>query len=127
MDLDTGRLEELDGLGEGAAALVTRAITNFIGQAPRTLEDLEEADRRGDVEQVAALAHRLKGSAWELGAVRVGDLCERLEREARAEALTDVAGQLAAVRAAYDDATQALRVYRDLDDEPVAAAAGSAG
>ncbi len=126
-DLDTGRLEELDALGEGAAALVTRAITNFIGQAPRTLTELEEADRRGDVEQVAALAHRLKGSAWNLGAVRVGDLCERLEREARAEDLRDVAGQLAAVRAAYDDASRALRAYRGLDNAPMATPAGRTG
>ncbi len=127
VDLDTGRLEELDALGDGAAALVTRAITNFIGQAPRTLEEIREAERRGDVEQVAALAHRLKGSAWNLGAVRVGDLCERLEHEARSDQLTDVAGQLAAVRTAYDDASRALRAYRALDDAPIAAAAHSTG
>lgn len=121
-DLDVSRLEELDALGEGAAALVTRAIGNFIRNAPATLAELEAAHRRGDVDEVAALAHRLKGSAWNLGALRVGSLCERLENEARARALVDVETQLDGVRSAYDDAARALRAYRQLDGEPVAAA-----
>ncbi len=120
-DLDVTRLEELDALGEGAAALVTRAITNFIRNAPATLAELESAHRRGEVEEVAALAHRLKGSAWNLGALRVGSLCERLEHEARSSDLVDVDQQLAEVRSAYDDAARALRSYRQLEDAPVAA------
>ena len=120
-DLDVTRLEELDALGEGAAALVTRAITNFIRNAPATLAELESAHRRGEVEEVAALAHRLKGSAWNLGALRVGSLCERLEHEARSSDLVDVDRQLAEVRSAYDDAARALRSYRQLEDAPVAA------
>ena len=124
-DLDVSRLEELDALGEGAAALVTRAISNFIRNAPATLAELEAAHRRGDVDEVAALAHRLKGSAWNLGALRVGSLCERLENEARAHELVEVDAQLDGVRSAYDDAARALRAYRQLDDEPVAAARGA--
>ena len=124
-DLDVTRLEELDALGEGAAALVTRAISNFIRNAPATLAELETAHRRGDVDEVAALAHRLKGSAWNLGALRVGSLCERLENEARAHELVEVEAQLDGVRSAYDDAARALRAYRQLDDEPVAATRGA--
>ena len=120
-DLDLTRLEELDALGEGAAALVTRAITNFIRNAPATLAELESAHRRGEAEEVAALAHRLKGSAWNLGALRVGSLCEHLEHAARSSDLVDVDQQLAEVRSAYDDAARALRSYRQLDDVPVAA------
>jgi PAS domain S-box-containing protein len=123
--LDVSRLEELDALGDGAAALVTRAIRNFIANAPETLAELERSHRDHDCEQVAARAHRLKGSAWNLGALRVGSLCERLEVEARSDVLVDVEGQVGALRVAYADAARALREYRGLDEtESLPARAG---
>jgi CheY-like chemotaxis protein len=123
--LDVSRLEELDALGEGAAALVTRAIRNFIATVPETLAELERSYRNHDCEQVAALAHRLKGSAWNLGALRVGSLCERLEIEARSDVLVDVERQVGDLRVAYADAAAALRDYRGLDEaEPVVVRAG---
>ena len=57
---------------------------------------------QGDMAAVAAAAHRMKGSAGNLGAVRVGDLASRLERAAR----TGQEGDLGNLWLALDEAVE---------------------
>ncbi|PVG83977.1 hypothetical protein DDE18_06770 [Nocardioides gansuensis] len=81
--LDPRRLDDLLEMGSGAAALVERAIDNFMAAGPTTLADLREAVAADDRERVRAAAHRLKGSALNLGATLVADLAAGLEEADR--------------------------------------------
>jgi HPt (histidine-containing phosphotransfer) domain-containing protein len=58
-------------------------IELFLQDAPVRLGAIREAIAREDWAQVAASAHSLKGSCGSLGAVRMADLCGRLERYGR--------------------------------------------
>ncbi|MDP4506830.1 hybrid sensor histidine kinase/response regulator [Nonomuraea turcica] len=72
---------ELAGLSAEAVADVAQA---YLATARRTFEDLLRAARDGDLPEVAALAHRLKGSCATVGAGREAALCQRVEELARA-------------------------------------------
>jgi signal transduction histidine kinase/DNA-binding response OmpR family regulator len=75
---------ELAGLSAEAVADVAQA---YLATARRTFEDLRQAVRDGDLPEVAALAHRLKGSCATVGAAREAALCRRVEDLARAGAV----------------------------------------
>ncbi|WP_188193234.1 hybrid sensor histidine kinase/response regulator [Nonomuraea sp. SYSU D8015] len=75
---------ELAGLSPEAVADVAQA---YLATARRTFEDLRRAAREGDLPEVAALAHRLKGSCATVGAGREAELCRDIEDLARAGAV----------------------------------------
>ncbi|MEW9550765.1 response regulator [Nonomuraea sp. NPDC050783] len=71
---------ELAGLSPEAVADVAQA---YLATARRTFEELRAVAAAGDLAQVAALAHRLKGSCATVGAAREAELCRRVEDLAR--------------------------------------------
>jgi PAS domain S-box-containing protein len=77
--LDVGRLEELAEMGEAAFPLIQRAIDNFVGGIGETLAGLRTELAAGHAPGLRAGAHRLKGSAANLGAMRVAALARGLE------------------------------------------------
>ena len=56
---------------------------------------IREAADRGDAEELASASHRLKSSSAEVGAVRLSELCKKLEVMGRTNAL-EGASELAA-------------------------------
>jgi HPt (histidine-containing phosphotransfer) domain-containing protein len=99
-------------MGPGAAALVDKAVTNFIAGAGAALEEIRAAVEAGDAELLRTSAHRLKGSALNLGAAAVGALC--LELELCGDDGDTAAGEplLPELVDALAAATAALRDYR---------------
>ncbi|HEX4817584.1 MAG TPA: response regulator [Nonomuraea sp.] len=77
---------ELAGLSPDAVADVAQA---YLATARRTFEDLRRAVRDGDLPQVAALAHRLRGSCATVGATREAEVCQRVEDLAHTGAVED--------------------------------------
>jgi len=74
-DLDAlKRLERFGGL-----KLRAELTTLFLEEAPSRVATARTAVAGGTVEAVRAMAHMLKSSAGQMGAVRVQYLCERLE------------------------------------------------
>ncbi|MGW7483238.1 ATP-binding protein [Nonomuraea muscovyensis] len=67
---------ELEGL---APEDVMEIAAAFRATAGETLDELRRAVREGDLERVAALAHRLAGSCATVGAGGAADLCRRVE------------------------------------------------
>ncbi|MGN6781852.1 MAG: ATP-binding protein [Marmoricola sp.] len=91
--LDPSRLEELAEMGEEAEPLVTRAIEGFLRRAVTDLDALETACAAGDAAAARSLAHAIKGSAANLGAVRAAAGARQVEDAA-------AAGDIAAARRA---------------------------
>jgi signal transduction histidine kinase/CheY-like chemotaxis protein/HPt (histidine-containing phosphotransfer) domain-containing protein len=105
--LDTGRLDELAEMGVSAVPLIERAIENFVGGAAESLEQLRRSLSDGDVQLLRSTAHRLKGSAANLGAICAAEKAFDLEQLADGGDLDgadilvdDLAGELRAASAA---------------------------
>jgi PAS domain S-box-containing protein len=111
-DLDTGRLDELAEMGAAAFPLIQRAIDNFVSSAADTMDQLRQALSDTDAPALRAAAHRLKGSAANLGALRVADRAFAVEQLADAGDLAGAAPVVGGLAGALTDACVELRAYR---------------
>ena len=80
--LDTQRLDMLRDLDPGDTTYLDRAIGNFSARSQAVLTSLEEAIASDDDAQVRALAHKLSGSASNLGVLAASDDAKDLELRA---------------------------------------------
>ncbi|MEO9221305.1 MAG: Hpt domain-containing protein [Mycobacteriaceae bacterium] len=88
--IDGARLELLYELDPGGTtALLQAVITAFLREAPTRLSAVRAAVAAGGGHSLEHAAHQLKGSAANLGATRVWELCGRLEALARSGAEPD--------------------------------------
>ena len=83
--IDQQRLEMLGQLDpDGAAGLLSAVVAAFLQEAPTRLGSVRAAITAGGGIPLAQAAHQLRGSAANLGAVRVAEVCEHLEALGRA-------------------------------------------
>jgi len=68
------RLERFGGL-----KLCEELTTLFLQEAPARIAAARAALAAGDIEAIRAVAHMLKSSAGQMGALRVQMICERLD------------------------------------------------
>ena len=83
-------------------------IEVFSSQCDILLSELATAAERGDVDELRAKAHKLKGSARTIGAAKLGDLCQVLEGDARDGAVPDAVAKVRAIESATQEARAAL-------------------
>jgi HPt (histidine-containing phosphotransfer) domain-containing protein len=76
-------LRELQAEGEGD--ILGELVELFFADVPPRLVALREAARAGDARSVEGIAHALKGSCANMGAVRMGAICAELEEVGRSE------------------------------------------
>jgi signal transduction histidine kinase/CheY-like chemotaxis protein len=111
--LDPSYLASLRRLGEVTGRpLVREIVESYLIEAPRRLERLRQALLRGDVEDLVFVAHSLKGSSAQIGAVRVAAVSAELEQRGRRAALTGAAGLLADLQREIDRAVPLLEQHR---------------
>ena len=112
--LDLDRLEELRGLDDpdDGSSYVDRAIANFLGSADVQLASMKASAAAGDADQLRAVAHRLAGSALNLGAAALGEAARELEVHIMNGSLAKAVAALPelAERMAVD--LEALRAYQ---------------
>jgi PAS domain S-box-containing protein len=77
--LDLERLDMLRDLDPGNTTYLDRAIENFVARVPEAVDEIRSAARSGDSDALRHAAHRLKGSALNLGLPAVGHLAYGLE------------------------------------------------
>jgi len=76
---------------------VQTLLARFNTRAPMDLSGIEAAASNGDWQEVARIAHRLKGSSGYVAAIAIGVICEKLEAAAAAgeeESIKGLAEQL---------------------------------
>ena len=92
MSLDRNQLRELLALlGDERASLV-ELIQTFLEDLPAI--GAQFGDAAGDHAALARAAHTLRSSAQDFGAVRLAQLCARLEQECRLDRVSDADTQL---------------------------------
>ncbi|MFM6850566.1 MAG: response regulator, partial [Terrabacter sp.] len=108
--LDDRRLAELRDLEPGDPSLLLRFIGRFGDGARQRVADLRAAHTEGDAENQGRIAHGLKGSASNLGASALADVCKQVEDLGAAGRLADEA-LVTRVEDEVDRATRALEGY----------------
>jgi HPt (histidine-containing phosphotransfer) domain-containing protein len=68
----------------GGDEMLAMMMQTFIQFADERLEKLVEESRDGRINEVAGIAHSLKSSARQLGALAMGEACARAEAAAKA-------------------------------------------
>lgn len=81
--LDWSILDELSQYETEEGNLAGELVTLFLDESPRQLMLLQSALHSSDFPQVARCSHQLKGSAGAIGALRLREICESVERNAR--------------------------------------------
>ena len=106
------RLAELAELDEpGAPSYVERAIGNLLANAEQDLATMVEAADTGDLDRLRAVAHRLAGSALNLGAASMGEGARQVEEYAISGDLADAAAALPRLAELMAADLAALRAY----------------
>ncbi|RCS47790.1 Hpt domain-containing protein [Bremerella cremea] len=81
----------------GRLDLVAKALSRFQGSLEEDIQQLEQATRRHDSNDVARIAHRIKGTSLTVSAERLAGIALNLERKAE-ENLDDVEASLVEIR-----------------------------
>ncbi|NBW81421.1 Hpt domain-containing protein [bacterium] len=81
--IDPQQLEVLEDLSEPNESIVDELTRIFKSSVPGLLADLSAAVSANDRESIRRIAHRLKGSAANIGAKRMAAGCSMLELSAK--------------------------------------------
>jgi CheY-like chemotaxis protein/HPt (histidine-containing phosphotransfer) domain-containing protein len=103
--LDPAQLDRLRRLGERAGQpLVREIVASYLAETARRLTEMREALLRRDREGFTFIAHSLKGSSKQIGALRIGTLSAELEEQgahgdsgALADRITEIEQEVAKV------------------------------
>ena len=114
--LDPVRLQMLKDLEPDESSMLHRAVATFLERSPEALRQIRAAVGSGAAADVTQVAHKLKGSALNLGVPRVAALCAELQEIGESADLGRAPKALALLTTELDDALSALRALQDADD-----------
>ena len=111
--IEQARLDELlMVLGPLAKETLEEAIDHFVHQTPGMIEAIAQALTDQAYEQVAKIAHKLRGGSITIGANRVGSYCTQLETHLHEQATELLSSDLASLQAAYEATEPLLLAFR---------------
>ncbi len=110
-DGEPGVLDIDDLLGRclGNLQFAEHVLTMFQTRCDEDLAELEQAATSGDADQVARLAHRLKGASANAAAPRLRAQAEQIEMAAREQNLADLPDRLDELRQEWRSFAAAAR------------------
>lgn len=83
-------------------SLLSTLVSHFKELAPMTLQDIEQATEENDADALQHHAHKIKGSALAVGALRVACVAKVIEEDARQASAIASSEQLAQLTAEID-------------------------
>jgi CheY-like chemotaxis protein len=101
----------LDDLRDIMEDEFARLIRQYLDNAPKQLEALDEAARKGDVAELVRPAHSLKSSSANVGAMRLSALAREVEHDARSNRGTTAVAALPSLREAFAATARELEAY----------------
>jgi hypothetical protein len=110
--LDLERLDMLRDLDPGSTSYLDKAIGNFVARVPESVHAIRSATAAHDAEALTYAAHRLKGSALNLGLPAVGHLAYELEMLGDTGSTTGAAGLLGRLEEALGRAVEEVLEYQ---------------
>jgi signal transduction histidine kinase/DNA-binding response OmpR family regulator len=126
--LDPSRLDSLRRLGDlSGKPLLREIVDSFLTETPRRLGRMKEALARLDGDELAFVAHSLKGSSAQLGAQRVAALSFELETKGTSADLTAAPALLADLESEIARVAPLLEEQKGLPRLPPRRAAAGGG
>jgi len=111
--LDLERLDELRELDDpDEGSYVDRAIGNFLASAEQHVAAMTDAAAAGDAEQLRSVAHRMAGSALNLGAVKFGQGARDVELQVLNDEFDEAVAALPELAERLAADMEALRAYQ---------------
>jgi HPt (histidine-containing phosphotransfer) domain-containing protein len=92
----------------GDQSFVDELVDTYLEEGDRLVEDLVVAAAGGAVADMVRPAHSLKSSSLNVGALELGELCRRLEEDARGGGVSDPIARADAIKVAFSEARAAL-------------------
>ena len=106
--LDPAVMVAIRSLGEPGEDVFAEVAALFLADVPIHLSALGAAITAKNVDAVYEIAHRLKGSSLEMGAIGMAPLCAALEQDARAGSLQQAEAQFERLDREFEAARRAL-------------------
>lgn len=91
---------------------VTELIDVFLDEAPRLISSIEASLHSADFQQLALMAHSLKGSCKNFGANSLGDLCLRFEEIGRSGNMPSILPDLDELKLEYSQVVITLQHFK---------------
>ncbi|HSE08085.1 MAG TPA: response regulator [Nocardioidaceae bacterium] len=110
--LDHDRLDMLRDLDPGNTSYLDKAIANFVARVPESVHAIRTATAAHDHDGLTQAAHRLKGSALNLGLPTVGHLAHELEMLGDSGSTTGAGDVLADLEAALSRSVAGVLGYQ---------------
>ena len=98
--------------------LVLRVLTMFEEHGPPGLLKLAESAQNQGSAQIADTAHALKSMCRNIGAVRLGEACDRLESEAKGGHIENLTEQLASLQTELVTVLERIKQIRSAQQQP---------
>jgi len=95
-------------IGEGASECLTQLIQLFLTETPALIQGMETATIQGDAIRLEASAHTLKSSSASLGAIRLSEYCNNLERMGQSDQLTTASEVVSQLKREFERVKVAL-------------------
>jgi CheY-like chemotaxis protein len=106
---DRAALDRIQALDDsGSKELVRTVITHYFDETPRIVESLRSAVTESDATTIAKLAHGLKSSSANVGALALAEACREMEGAGRENIVNGCAGLLIRIEREYEIASKAL-------------------
>ncbi|MCR8921661.1 Hpt domain-containing protein [Dasania sp. GY-MA-18] len=102
-------MESLETLREVMGAEFTHLVETFITDSDMRVTSIAETVNAADADAIRRAAHSLKGSASNMGALSLADLCRRLESMGAESKLEETHDLLEQVRKEYSLVREALQ------------------
>ncbi len=93
---------------DGSQGFLPALIKKYLANANSDLELLASSVQRGDAARFGKIAHRLKSSSANLGAMNLASICKELEVAGRAEQIEGADTLLTAIKSEYERVDQVL-------------------
>ena len=110
--LDTERLDMLRDLDPGDTSYIDRAIGNFQKNSSLAESEIGEHVTRQDLAGLKSAAHKIAGSALNLGAPRAGEAARALEQLADTGSIEGVGDLMGELHASMEEARRLLLQYQ---------------
>ncbi len=84
-------------------------VTMFLGQAPDSIREMDEASKAKQYEKMGQAAHKLKGSALNMGAKKLAEICREIEIRGRSNDGFESEKMIDSVKAIYEKTAEELK------------------
>jgi len=93
---------------KGAQGLLKKVVELFLNEAPKILEEIEQVFAQADAASLREAAHSLKSMSSNMGALKLADLCKKLEHMGRDGEIDGGAELIYKIETEHQNVRQAL-------------------